>query len=94
MGTDEWSRGKARLDAVREFSKNIGHANKERLAHLKKVSEVPKEMSARDKALDFARRVHRPKIKSSSASSTGRQVEEDEQVAPRMHELEKLDTHQ
>ena len=94
VGTDDWSRGKAKLDAAREFSKNIGNANKERLAHMKKVTELPKEASARDRALDFARRVHRPKVKSSSANSPGRNGEEDEQGAPRMHELEQLDTHQ
>ena len=94
IGSDDWNRGKAKLDAAREFSKNIGKANKERLSHLKKAGEAPKEKSARERALEFARlRVHRPKMKSSSADSPGRKVDEEDDVPPRMHELEQLDTH-
>ena len=94
IGSDEWNRGKAKLDAAREFSKNIGKANKERLAYSKKMGEAPKEKSARERALEFARRrVHRPKMKSSSADSPGRMMEEEDDVPPRMHELYQLDTH-
>lgn len=60
---DKWKDAQNRFEKMKNFSQNIGKYNSKHI-HIRK-SPQPKEKSKRDKALEFAMHIKKPKIKPS-----------------------------
>jgi hypothetical protein len=60
---EKWTGAHNRLDKMKKFSQNIGKVNSQNMKF--KKSPTRKERSKRDKALEFALSIKKPKLKPS-----------------------------
>ena len=62
IGSDEWEKARKKQEFYAEFGKQIRMQNLQKPLAKKKETEDKKEMSRREKALEFARQLPKPKV--------------------------------
>jgi hypothetical protein len=64
IGTEEWEKAKKKQEVFNEYGKQIRMQNLSKQMNVKRKDDQPqREMSKREKALEFAARVPKPKVK-------------------------------
>ena len=78
IGSEEWERAKKKQEFFQEYGKHIRMQNLNKQVNTKKREEpIQKELSKRERALEFASRVPKPKVKPQAPQSQGGQGQQD-----------------
>ena len=86
LGGEEWEKAKRKQEQIQEYAKQLRNKSVSHANGSVKRKEQPREKTAREKALEFARNVPRPRVKTDIAETSNSQYGSEQYLVDRIEE--------